>query len=104
MTKHHHDYHSSNNGKCYSVNEVEISRSLWSSFLLSLILELRGTSQLTLMVPPPHLKVGGLLTSRGAGGDGVRTSVPRKLSDFVFGEEAVFDLLCSEAARLLGDI
>ena len=104
MTKHHHDYHSSNNGKCYSVNEVEISRSLWSSFLLSLILELRGTSQLTLMVPPPHLKVGGLLTSRGAGGDGVRTSVPRKLSDFVFGEEAVFDLLCSEAARLLGNI
>ena len=82
----------------------ETSRSLWSSFLLSLILELHGISQLTLMVPPPHLKVVGLLTSRDVSGDEVQTSVPRRLSGFVFGEEAVFDLLCSEDARLVGNI
>ena len=56
------------------------------------------------MMPPPHLKVVGLLTSRDVSGDEVQTSVPRRLSGFVFGEEAVFDLLCSEDARLLGNI
>ena len=83
----------------------EISCCLvFSSFLLSLILELRGISQLTLMGPTLHLKVVGLLTSRDVGGDSVRTSLPRRLSDFVFGEEAVFHLLGSEAVRLLGNI
>ena len=59
---------------------------------------------MTVMMPPPHLKVVGLLTSRDVSGDEVQTSVPRRLSGFVFGEEAVFDLLCSEDARLLGNI
>ena len=52
----------------------------------------------------PTLESGGAVDFPECGWGRCATSLPRRLSDFVFGEEAVFHLPGWEAVRLLGNI